>query len=601
MSETNYTIPGMEIALEDGNFGYDAPTGTGDGILLIGPSDAGTYGGTNYSPILIQSLSAFGKKSPIGSYDVKNALARGYKQLKDTCTKPIYAISLPANCIVSQTNEENLDAKRVSTFMFLNELFNVIKDNSNYERCVLKNIYSEVYKFEATAVSLGLFTKIGTMEIEEDTTVDIAPIAQYTTVATKDDEGKDVSTSYLDLRELLTDAYKYTPTGETAQVSGAAFPEACLDKWLAVMPGKDGDPSVANGLGYVECIVGTRTTKVGAGETATFEQEPIIQKIFNYSFIKIKNPKQSQGEDPQEMKEGVELVADVVEPKMEVNAFLNLNKKANNIGLYSSEINETESYGVFTNTDLANATPIAFKIDELFAQFCLETTLTNSCMIGYMSVRPPETEDLVGIRTWVAKQSEQNLNGYLQKCATLKAAFALGNTAYYDTIEAAYAGTDAALPSNSSTTNKQIKGLNGMFKALSASQISKLAYNNLVTLRCRNGEYYIADGVTTAGKSSDYTRLTTVKIANEVIKAVRDVSEPYIGEPNTVEKRNALSDQIEEMLDLLRADGIIQAFKSQVLATDRDILDGNVKIALSIVPVFELRRINLIISLRPSL
>jgi hypothetical protein len=581
MSETNYTIPGMEIALEDGNFGYDAPTGTGDGILLIGPSDAGTSGGTNYSPILIQSLSVFGKKSPIGSYTVENALARGYKQLKDTCTKPIYAISLPANCIVSQTNEENLDAKRVSTFMFLNELFNVIKDNSSYERCVLKNVYSEVYDFEATAVSLGLFTKIGTMQSGEDT-VDIAPIAQYTTVTTTDDAGEDVSTSYLDLRQLLTDAYQYIPTGETAQVSGAAFPEAGLDQWLAVIPGEDGDPSLGNTLGYVECIVGTDVAQI-----------PIIKKIYNYSFIKIKTNKAVTGQD--------HIVVDVVEPKMEVNAFLNLNKKANNIGLYSSEINEAESYGVFTNEDLAKAKPIAFKIDELFAQFCLETTLTNSCMIGYMSVRPPEAEDLVGIRTWVAKQSEQNLNGYLQKCATLKAAFALGNSGYYDTIEAAYAGTDAALPSNSSTTNKQIKGLNGMFKTLSASQISKLAYNNLVTLRCRNGEYYIADGVTTAGKSSDYTRLTTVKIANDVIKAVRDVSEPYIGEPNTIEKRNALSDQIEEMLDLLRADGIIQAFKSQVLATDQDILDGNVKIALSIVPVFELRRINLIISLRPSL
>jgi hypothetical protein len=177
----------------------------------------------------------------------------------------------------------------------------------------------------------------------------------------------------------------------------------------------------------------------------------------------------------------------------------------------------------------------------------------------------------------------------------------LDGNAYFDTIEAAYAGTDAALPAQSSTTNKQIKGLNGMTTNLSASQISKLSYNNFVTLRCRNGQYFIADGVTTAGRDSDYTRLTTVKIANSVIKAVRDVSEPYIGEPNTVEKRNALNDQIEEMLDLLRGDGVIQAFKSQVLASDQDILDGNVKIALSIVPIFELRRINLVISLKPSL
>lgn len=544
MAESIYTIPGMEITLDDGNFGQDLATDAGNGILLIGPSDTNSTAYT-FTPVSIKSQSAFGSNSVIGTYNVRNALARGYKQLKDTCSNPISAISLPKDCIVGLDDNTDLSTTRVKAFLYLNELLNVIKDNSYYERTVLKNLYDEVYSFDAHAITLDFLMEIGAVQ--------------------KDGNG---DVEYVDLSTLTT---THTLTESNTEV---ALPDWFYNKWLAVLPGDN----VENG--YLSCKGITPADKDGNGI------------IVDYSFIRFNKP----GDTVTSI--------EVLSPKTESQVFLNLKKKDGSTGMFISSAQGIEFSGVKTWADLADATPIGsieFRIDALLAQFCLETTLSNACMIGFMSVRPPENDDLVNTRKWVASQKQQLLNGYVQKCATLKAAFFLGNLAYYDTIEAAYAGTDAALPANSSTTNKTIRGLQGTSRLLSASQISKLSFNNLVTLRSRNGSYYIADGVTTAGTASDFTRLTTVKITNSIIKAVRDVAEPYIGEPNTIERRNALNDQIEEILDLLKTDGMIQAFKSQVLATDRDVLDGNLQIALSIVPVFELRRINLVIALKPSL
>ena len=158
-----------------------------------------------------------------------------------------------------------------------------------------------------------------------------------------------------------------------------------------------------------------------------------------------------------------------------------------------------------------------------------------------------------------------------------------------------YCGLVGGLAPESSTTNKEVPGVVRLTSNLSANQSSVIASKNYVTIRQKNGTYAIADGVTSAGKTSDFTRLSTVRITNAVVDYVRAVADPYIGEPNTTEKRNALEGQILEVL------GLLQAYKMSMLTSNQDIIDGNIRIALSIVPVFEIRRINLIISLRPSL
>ena len=174
---------------------------------------------------------------------------------------------------------------------------------------------------------------------------------------------------------------------------------------------------------------------------------------------------------------------------------------------------------------------------------------------------------------------------------------------HYGPAAIAYLGLNMSIAPQAAPTNKPINGIRGLRFRLSNKQHNDILGNRIVTLKLKNdngaseGIVCPVDGVTAALPTSDYTRLSTAKVVRAVVDHVREVSEPYIGEPNTVEQRNALSAAISKRLGNLRQDGVIAGYEFVVQATQVDQVLGQCTIELSIVPPQELRKITTIVGL----
>lgn len=107
--------------------------------------------------------------------------------------------------------------------------------------------------------------------------------------------------------------------------------------------------------------------------------------------------------------------------------------------------------------------------------------------------------------------------------------------------------------------------------------------------------------MTAAAPGSDYARLSSMRAVRAIANDIRDVADPFLGEPNTVQQRNALSALIDKKLTQHKDAGSIQDYAFNVIATAYDELVGQAKIELTLVPSQELRKITTIISLKPSL
>ncbi|AZT89250.1 hypothetical protein ELD05_00325 [Caldicellulosiruptor changbaiensis] len=167
---------------------------------------------------------------------------------------------------------------------------------------------------------------------------------------------------------------------------------------------------------------------------------------------------------------------------------------------------------------------------------------------------------------------------------------------------AVLAGMMSALPAGASPTNKKVEGVLGLRFQFSNAQRDKILGNRIVVYKQKpNGDIVVEDGVTAARPTSDYTRISTIKSVKEAVDAIYEVTEPFIGQPNTVANRNAMSVAISKRLGQMKEAGIINDYKFNIISTLYDQLLGNVKIELTIVPAFEIRSITTIVSLKPTL
>jgi hypothetical protein len=239
------------------------------------------------------------------------------------------------------------------------------------------------------------------------------------------------------------------------------------------------------------------------------------------------------------------------------------------------------------------------------AGFCAEVSVSYSQTIGVMSMEIDETltsSNLAAIKTYVDGQTEQTYNQYLQVVGGSMLYFEINNEAYIDSFAGAYAGMISVLSSYSSPTNKTIPGVVFSVFNLSPAQVMKLTNeNHIVVPRYKNGRIAVADAITTAPEASDFTRLTTLRITNDAVSLVRELTEPYIGEPNTLARRNALQTSIRSALNNMVKRGALNDFRFNIKSTLSDQINGDMLIFLDIVPAFETRRINVTVALKPTL
>lgn len=195
--------------------------------------------------------------------------------------------------------------------------------------------------------------------------------------------------------------------------------------------------------------------------------------------------------------------------------------------------------------------------------------------------------------------------GTQTKSAALTYGASIASTSRNIDGAAAYAGLINSLAPQSSTTNKSIPGVVGL-KMLSARQANDLTGMRIVTLYSRTRGLVVAKGMTGAYNvssyvRSDYVNLTTVRIVFATVDLIRAVADKYIGEPNNAPQMNALDAEIDQTLLTLKGQGALNAYQFSISSTPDQRVLGQLDINLTLVPAFEIQKINLTVSLSKEL
>lgn len=561
MATLNYSLPRIELELQDG--GLANSTLEEQNVLLVSPTNVENSTKKVLDPIVIKGKSSFGENSELGEYKVSNPLARGYKQVNDIGVSGISAIPLPGDSVIFGNETEVKEQRQV-----LENGQPKVDSESNpvMETVVVKDV-AAVRQSKAVKAWMLLHDMFGSLK-------------------------NNSSFDSIVLKNMYPSDYTLA---DVPVISIAYLKDALSNKTLG-----DGETALTARI--------EDNTLVFITNDNTLIDETTEQELVEYLTITNTGVLPTEGQSEENAKNNINILPySFVTLKVataEDGRTKTLSVDVNNTVI--PEVNDDPFYGAYLSGDLigtvaadAELKKHTFDLAEEVAGFCYMTSMTNKQLLGFMAIKPAEENDIVSIKKWVEGAPEAKYNGYLQLIATPYSSFSFGNAGYIDTIEAAYCGLVQTLNSESSTTNKSIPGIVNFEATLSTSQCSALSVKNYVTMRKRKGVYVVSDGLTTAGSDSDYTRLTTIRITNELVESVREVGDPYIGEPNTTASRNALQAQIKELLAQMQSAGKITSYLDpELVCSTQDIIDGNLKILIAFFPVFELRRINLVIALR---
>lgn len=159
----------------------------------------------------------------------------------------------------------------------------------------------------------------------------------------------------------------------------------------------------------------------------------------------------------------------------------------------------------------------------------------------------------------------------------------------YSNGAAALAAACSRMASYVSTINKTVYNIAALRYNPSKTTLGTLTDKgvNCVLLNFNKAPIF-SDGITFAGSTSDYTRLTTLRIINEATSVVRQSCQKFIGQPSTLQVRNSMETSVTSSLRgmqqlgaILDSDFNIRYAPEQALAL----------IDLVITPAFELRNI----------
>jgi len=162
--------------------------------------------------------------------------------------------------------------------------------------------------------------------------------------------------------------------------------------------------------------------------------------------------------------------------------------------------------------------------------------------------------------------------------------------------QAAYAGLIASLPYDISPTNKAIPGIYATRFPLSMGQLEALNGNRYVTLKTSDVRTpVIVNDITAAPLGSDFVNWSIFSITKEAADRIKRLADNYIGRPNSIEVRNALDQDISNILKGMAG---VQAFNFSIASTIEQQVLGVIEIDLVIVPVFTIKKIRTTIKLR---
>lgn len=300
-------------------------------------------------------------------------------------------------------------------------------------------------------------------------------------------------------------------------------------------------------------------------------------------------------------------------------------------------ITEPGAYQLLENYSVDMVVPVGVHFDdELAGKYdnfgyqlalaCAVMSHRNTATMGIISTTSPEETGLKAIDEHVkhllsldldlymrdrngneildSAQEKIDLGRYLSVLAGPDVIITGSRTGNYATNSPAiYAGMVSQMPVQSAPTNKLVPGVQGLRFTLSNSQLNALTGKRFVTYKTKQNGAIVAvtDAMTAAQPNSDYRRLVTYRVAKEAVNQIREVADPYIGEPNEVAQRNAMSSAVSKRLDQMKEAGALTDYDFQVIATPEMQLLGQAKIELTIVPPMELRQLTVVVSLSTTL
>lgn len=242
----------------------------------------------------------------------------------------------------------------------------------------------------------------------------------------------------------------------------------------------------------------------------------------------------------------------------------------------------------------------------LLAEYAEKVSTEVGETIVFMGVKPPTSVDLAGIKEHVSAlvKRDNAVSPYLQVVAGPQVGISLPGNLRMQWVSGVtqYAALVSGLSPQNAPTNQLLPGAAALRYNLSLRQLNDLTGNKYVTFHVKNGQIRVVDGVTTAPDlsigqdivKSDFTRLSTLRIVNFMVREIRNACDAYIGSPNEFANYNAMNTSIKGVIDMAIDRGIIQDARYSIkLGKTLDSSD----IELTILPQFELRTINVTVGL----
>jgi hypothetical protein len=185
---------------------------------------------------------------------------------------------------------------------------------------------------------------------------------------------------------------------------------------------------------------------------------------------------------------------------------------------------------------------------------------------------------------------EINVAGYPQNNADRSRAGDLG----YANGACTYAGYLTQTASYQAPTGKQIPNVTGLrYQPTRAQQQGMIDRGNIPIVHDYNRVPTWVDGLTFSKSTSDYTRITTMRIAFTAINGIRVTAQSFVGEAATLQTKNALDTAIRSMLRGMTQTGALLDSDFTVTYLPRE---SKAIIDLVLRPVFELRNIEISVS-----
>jgi len=244
-----------------------------------------------------------------------------------------------------------------------------------------------------------------------------------------------------------------------------------------------------------------------------------------------------------------------------------------------------------------NSTNASYSWAKQVADKCSEITYNSYPVVGVIGVNPiagPQNPTPTQLADGIAFSSLINKDSftsgdYISVIATEVHPISAPTDWGYSNGACLYAALISRLSSWSATTNKPMYNIDQLRYNVTRAQAETLSGKGVVVGQLDFSRIpKWVDGTTFAATTSDFIRLSTIRIVFDAVKLIKNIAQNYVGEGMSITMQNAFQTQISSSLQSMTKLGAINQSDFRVQYSPAD---NKAYIDLAIVPAFELREV----------